>query len=182
MVRRFVLSGAGSGGSKLRTFPCGGNAQLLLAGARARPHQRRQRLHCALKSIRHGGQDERVSTTHDDRHDAIVPACLRCGACCFSQLPNYVQVTGADHARLGAQLNVEELTHFDGNRCYMNMRDGHCAALTIDLVTQQFVCSVYEIRPSTCRDLERGSTACQAEFHEKNARPAVLLNALLTRR
>jgi Fe-S-cluster containining protein len=88
-----------------------------------------------------------------------------------------VPVTGADHARLATQRDADDLTHFDGNRCYMNMRDGHCAALTLDLATQQLVCSVYETRPSTCRDLERGSPACRAEFHEKGARPLALLSA-----
>jgi len=93
-----------------------------------------------------------------------------------------VRVTGADYARLGERMNADALTHFDENRCYMNMRDGHCAALTLDLETQQFVCSIYETRPSTCRDLERGSPACQAEFHEKRARPLLELSSLLARR
>jgi len=108
------------------------------------------------------------------------PACLGCGACCFSQLANYVPVTGADHARIGDR--VDELTHFEGNRCYMNMRDGHCAALVIDQQTRQFVCSIYEQRPSTCRDLERGSPACRGEIHEKGERPPMTLAALLERR
>ncbi|HET7542590.1 MAG TPA: YkgJ family cysteine cluster protein [Polyangiaceae bacterium] len=123
-----------------------------------------------------------MSATSDERRDAVLPACLQCGACCFSQLPHYVRVTGADYARLGARENVDALTHFDGNRCYMNMQDGHCAALTLDLQTRQFVCSVYETRPSTCRDLERGSAACRAEIHAKSQRPSLLLGALRARR
>lgn len=107
------------------------------------------------------------------------PACLSCGACCFSQLENYVPVTGADHARIGAQ--VDELTHFEGNRCYMNMHEGHCAALVIDLPGRRFVCSIYERRPDTCRDLERGSPACRGEIHAKGGRPLLTLRALLTR-
>lgn len=109
-----------------------------------------------------------------------VPACLGCAACCFSQLPNYVRVTGADHARIGAR--VEELTHFEGNRCYMNMHEGHCAALVIDLSRREFVCSIYEARPNTCRDLERGSRECHGEFHEKGDRPLLTLHTLLARR
>ena len=103
------------------------------------------------------------------------PPCLGCGACCFSQLPNYVRVDGADHARIGAQ--VDALTHFDGNRCYMNMNQGHCAALVVDRATRRFVCSIYETRPATCRDLERASPACRGEIHEKSARPLLLLSA-----
>ena len=108
------------------------------------------------------------------------PACLGCGACCFSQLANYVPVSGADHARIGAQ--VDDLTHFDGNRCYMNMHEGHCAALVIDRGARQFVCSIYDRRPSTCRDLERGSAACRGEIHEKGGRPLLTLGSLLTPR
>jgi Fe-S-cluster containining protein len=108
------------------------------------------------------------------------PACLACGACCFSRLPNYVRVTGADYSRLEAR--VDELTHFDGNRCYMNMHEGHCAALVIDSATRRFVCSIYETRPSTCRDLERASAACRGELHDKGERPLLLLTALLARR
>jgi len=107
------------------------------------------------------------------------PGCLDCGACCFSELANYVRVDGADHARLGAQ--AEDLTHFDGNRCYMNMAEGHCAALVLELLTGQFVCSIYEQRPNTCRDLERASPACRGEAHEKGERPLLLLSALLAR-
>jgi len=88
-------------------------------------------------------------------------------------LESYVRVSGADHARLGA--SADELTVFVGNRCYMKMYDGHCAALTIDEAGARFVCSVYEQRPATCRELERGSSACSAEIHEKGTRPAALL-------
>ena len=108
------------------------------------------------------------------------PACLGCGVCCFSTLPNYVRVHGADHARIGER--VEDLTHFDGNRCYMDMCEGHCAALVIDLGTGQFVCSIYETRPNTCRDLQRTSPACQGEIHEKSQRPLLLVRSLLARR
>lgn len=108
------------------------------------------------------------------------PACLACGACCFSKLQNYVRVDGADHRRIGDQ--VEELTHFDGNRCFMNMHEGHCAALVIDLVTREFVCSIYEIRPDICRGLERTSPECRGEIHEKNDRPLLQLSSLLAGR
>jgi uncharacterized protein len=106
-----------------------------------------------------------------------LPACLGCGACCFSWLENYVPVTGADHGRIGAR--VDELTHFDGNRCYMNMHEGHCAALVIDPTTREFACSIYDLRPDTCRDLERGSAACRGEIHEKGDRPLLSLRSLL---
>ncbi len=94
------------------------------------------------------------------------PPCLSCGACCFSTLETYVRVTGEDHARLGE--HASSLTHFVGHRCYMKMRDGRCAALNVtDLGT--YTCTVYALRPSVCRDLERGSPACEAELARKEA-------------
>ena len=101
------------------------------------------------------------------------PACLSCGSCCFSLLECYVAVTGADHGRLAEQ--ADSLTHFEGNRCYMNMFEGHCAALVLDAANSHFVCSVYELRPATCRDLESGSGACRGEIHAKGERPEALL-------
>jgi uncharacterized protein len=108
---------------------------------------------------------------------AVAPACLECGACCFSRLASYVPVDGADHARIGDQ--VDELTVFDGNRCYMRMSDGHCAALVVDVTTRRFVCSIYGARPAVCRELERGSPACRGELHEKGERPPALLRTLM---
>jgi uncharacterized protein len=108
---------------------------------------------------------------------AVAPACLECGACCFSKLANYVQIDGADHARIGEQ--VDALTVFDGIRCYMRMLDGHCAALVVNLATRRFECSIYGTRPAICRDLERGSPACRAEIYEKDTRPPALLAMLI---
>ncbi len=108
------------------------------------------------------------------------PPCLGCGSCCFSKLDSYVRVNGDDHARLGER--VPELTLFIGNRCYMRMHEGHCAALLIDLDTRSFVCSVYEQRPEICRELQRGSPECAGEIHEKGERPGALLCTLNARR
>ncbi len=110
---------------------------------------------------------------------ALAPACLECGACCFSALESYVRVSGDDHARLGP--DGDALTAFIGNRCYMKMYDGHCAALLIDVESARFVCSIYATRPATCRDLARGSPACSAEIHEKSERPAARLLTLRAR-
>jgi Fe-S-cluster containining protein len=91
--------------------------------------------------------------------------CLECGACCFSTSEDYVPVTGDDHARLGDA--AEAVTRFTGNRCFMRMEASHCAALKI--VGRRYVCSVYEDRPEVCRELLRGSPACQAELVLKGA-------------
>lgn len=103
-----------------------------------------------------------------------VPECLACGACCFSDLPTYVRVTGDDYARLGE--DAERLTTFIGHRCYMRLTSGHCAALAPSAAG--FPCTVYATRPSTCRVLDRGGPACDAERHEKGERPRRLLGLL----
>ena len=102
----------------------------------------------------------------------ITPPCLVCGACCFSTLETYVRVTGDDHARLAD--DAEALSVFVGNRMYMRMLSGHCAALAVG-ADDTFVCGVYERRPEVCRALARESPACQAERALKADRPRALL-------
>jgi Fe-S-cluster containining protein len=103
------------------------------------------------------------------------PACLTCGACCFSRLETYVRVTGDDHERLGDR--TDELVRFEGNRAYMRMVDGHCAALLVEEISGQLFCSAYETRPETCRDLARDSGACLGEIESKHERPLIALAA-----
>jgi Fe-S-cluster containining protein len=93
-----------------------------------------------------------------------LPACLRCGACCFGAGPRYVPVSGDDHARLGDE--AERLTLFIENRCYMRMHQGHCAALAVRR-DGSFFCGAYAQRPKVCRELARGSGECQAELFQK---------------
>lgn len=107
---------------------------------------------------------------------AVPVDCLRCGTCCFSDLPTYVRVTGDDHERLGDA--ADSLVHFEGNRAYMRMEDGHCAALGI-APNGEYACRIYPLRPQTCRDLEQGSGACEGELETKRERPLLALKALL---
>ncbi len=99
--------------------------------------------------------------------------CLACGVCCFSTLETYVRVSGDDYSRLGD--SADRLVRFESNRAYMHMIEGHCAALDIESDTGQLVCSVYEKRPQACRDLARGSSACEGEIATKRERPLIAL-------
>jgi len=101
------------------------------------------------------------------------PACLSCGTCCFSTLERYVPVSGDDHARLGDA--ADELVVWIGNRAYLRLEEGHCAALAIDRDAARFFCTVYERRPEICRALERGSPQCAGELSAKRERPLALL-------
>lgn len=107
-------------------------------------------------------------------HPAPPPAgCLACGACCFSQLPTYVRVSGEDWTRLGGK--AEAVAHFIGHRAYMRMSHGHCAALAVRGEAggaTEFFCTVYADRPQVCRDLARGSAECAAELEQKAGRAA----------
>lgn len=104
-----------------------------------------------------------------------IPECLACGACCFSTLETYVSVTGDDHARLGER--AEELVVFHGNRAYMRMHQGRCAALSVDREHRRFVCTVYDARPAVCRELARGSRECAGERASKGERPGIALES-----
>lgn len=113
-----------------------------------------------------------MNTFDNPRH---VPAdCLFCGVCCFSTLDTYIRVTGEDWARMGD--DAERLAHFIGNKAYMRMAGGHCAALRVERETGRFFCTAYEKRPETCRALGRGSPECLGELAEKGDRPGEALN------
>jgi uncharacterized protein len=110
---------------------------------------------------------------------ADVPECTACGACCFSTLPEYVRVFGYDWDRLDEPARA--FTHFLGNRCYLRLDEGHCAALVIDPSGPRFTCAIYEVRPDVCRSLERASGACRADRHEKRERPLLAVESLVRR-
>lgn len=110
--------------------------------------------------------------------EPIAPAnCLDCGTCCFSELPEYIRVFGVDYERMDDEARA--LTDFIGNRCFMRIEDGHCAALVLDAQKRQFVCSIYAMRPDVCRSLDRGSSACMGELFAKQERPLLALERLL---
>jgi hypothetical protein len=80
----------------------------------------------------------------------------------------FVRLGGADWSRLGAA--AERVAHFIGNRAYMRMADGHCAALELRVGAHgalEHFCTIYEQRPQVCRDLARGSPQCEAELVRK---------------
>ena len=61
---------------------------------------------------------------------------------------------------------AEDLAHFIGNRAFMRMLAGHCVALRVVRGVDEapdYFCTIYEQRPQTCRDLDRGSPQCAGE-------------------
>jgi Fe-S-cluster containining protein len=108
--------------------------------------------------------------------DDLLP-CTRCGICCFSEAPDYLQVLGIDYERLGDDAGT--LTQFIENRAYMKLEDGHCIALRVH-ADGRFLCSIYERRPDVCHSLERGSGACRGEIATKADRAASAQSKLVT--
>lgn len=97
-----------------------------------------------------------------------LPRCLACGVCCHSKTDTYVRVYGEDWARLGA--DAERWACFIGNRAYLRMEQGHCAALRTSGAPagqRAYFCTIYERRPRICRELEQGSPQCEAECVRK---------------
>ena len=95
--------------------------------------------------------------------------CVTCGACCYGRR-DYVQVFMHDAERLGlarvAQLVADPVAESPASagrpaepQRYMKMRDGCCIALQTS-VPNQFLCAVYEDRPTLCRALAPGSSSC----------------------
>jgi len=77
-----------------------------------------------------------------------LPACAGCGLCCH--LVVELRVSGDD---VPADMVVER----NGLRFMDQHGDGACVAL--DRHTR--LCSIYETRPQTCRDFERGADLCR---------------------
>jgi Fe-S-cluster containining protein len=100
--------------------------------------------------------DERASPADD-------LDCLTCGACCFGD-DGWVHVDGADDARVDGSEALARLVVLTRHGAYvkrsLRMVDGACAALKREKTGVS--CSVYRDRPTVCRDLERGSSACHA--------------------
>lgn len=107
-----------------------------------------------------------------------VPECTHCGACCFSDAPDYLAVLGVDSERMGR--DAERWTESHNGRLYMRLQDGHCGALQIT-GDGRYLCSIYEKRPDVCRWLERGSGHCRGELKTKSDRARAALVQLRSR-
>jgi uncharacterized protein len=113
--------------------------------------------------------------------DVVVPDdCQRCGACCFGT-SRHVRVDGADYARLGE--DAEALVEWIGARAFLRLDrsvspEGPAPCAQLRGVgsgrevgaRSPFACTIYERRPTPCRELERGSPACIAVLDAVRAR------------
>jgi Fe-S-cluster containining protein len=88
-----------------------------------------------------------------------LPACAGCGRCCHQVVE---LVAGVD------VVPEAWVVEHDGVRCLDQRGDGACVGL--DAVTQ--LCTIYETRPQTCREFERGGGLCRAVLERHDRRVA----------
>lgn len=77
----------------------------------------------------------------------IIPSCAGCGRCCYLVV----------ELRAGDGVPAALVAEHAGVPCMDQRSDGACVAL--DAVTR--LCTIYEQRPQTCRDFNRGETLCR---------------------
>ncbi len=103
---------------------------------------------------------QRACAFHEPRVE-----CDPCGACCREAFDS-VPVTEDDAVRLGAERAAWVRTHDDGWRDLVRVPSPlgcgtRCGALRGDgALAQPYRCVIYELRPTNCRELERGSEGC----------------------
>jgi uncharacterized protein len=95
-----------------------------------------------------------IPTFRANGNDAATTCAITCASCeaCCCRLE--VMIMGDDEV----PLNLTELDAW-GGLVMRRLADGWCAAL--DRATM--LCTVYERRPTVCRDFEMGSSDCVAE-------------------
>ena len=77
---------------------------------------------------------------------ADLPACAGCGRCCHLVV----------ELRAGDLVPAEMIAVHAGARCMDQNGNGACVAL--DRATR--LCTIYDARPQTCRDFNRGEALC----------------------
>jgi Fe-S-cluster containining protein len=82
--------------------------------------------------------------------------CLSCGACCYGP-EEYVAVSAVDLCRMTKKAASRYVVTV-GERKYMRMVHGHCAALHAR--QGHYSCRVYGMRPQPCKIVDAGSREC----------------------
>jgi len=87
-----------------------------------------------------------------------IPICAGCGRCCHLVV----------ELREGDLVPEALIVEHDTVRCMDQRGNGACVAL--DAVTQ--LCTIYETRPQTCRDFNRGGNLCRSILLKPKPRKA----------
>ncbi len=92
-------------------------------------------------------ESAKALATADAPSHPDLPACAGCGRCCHLVV----------ELRPGDIIPEELVAVHAGVRCMDQHSDGACVAL--DRATR--LCTIYEDRPQTCRDFNRGEALCR---------------------
>jgi uncharacterized protein len=86
--------------------------------------------------------------------------CVACGRCCHHE-PRTVTLLEADEVRMGEPL-LTKLTVLHDKPPYFRFvkNDGEACGALDRSRPNHYPCSVYEVRPDGCREVEAGSPAC----------------------
>lgn len=115
----------------------------------------------------------------------VPTSCVQCGVCCFSRHPRYVYVGDSDLTRMSEAsrafthvIEVEpyELVPQGGQARYMRFENGRCTALHLDPDTGSFRCTIYEERPTICREFEEGGESCRKHRVAKFRLPLIAMD------
>jgi len=102
------------------------------------------------------------------RSGQAASACKRCGACCFSDRPDYIPVYEVDLSRMSAAGRALTVALSSGR--FMRSEGGHCVALSHDPQSGQCACTIHEQRPDACRWLVAAHSICLADRRTKGER------------
>ena len=104
--------------------------------------------------------------------DGAAYDCQKCGACCTNQeavpATGYLRLSSGESKhmkRLGLSVVQTDGEFFLGTRTRADRRHAACVALS-GQVGGACRCSIYDERPSNCRQFEVGSGVCQAARRE----------------
>jgi len=105
---------------------------------------------------------------------AVIPeSCQRCGTCCTSHRRLYVDLVDADWERMGdqARAHVDVIDDKRYMRMVLSSASARCSALVVDPSAGTFLCSIYEERPTRCREFTQGRTECTIHLVMKRRLP-----------
>lgn len=86
--------------------------------------------------------------------------CVACGRCCHHR-PETVTLLEADEIRMGEPLLTRLTVLHDRPPFFRFVKnDGEACAALDRSVAGNYPCSIYEVRPSGCREVDAGSPAC----------------------
>jgi len=107
-------------------------------------------------------------------HALTIYDCQTCGACCCNRQENrlehfhdYVQVFAEDALQAHPKLLVRLARQNKERQWHLKLKpDGSCVALDGE-VGQSVGCTIYELRPQVCKNVQPGDSECLTARRER---------------